>query len=213
MCKEASDLGLHWSGSALCTRRDISCSGLPATAGRKRSTSSSISTKPRSSKALNADGKPLHIEVELADRSIAVAVWEVKVGRTRVYLLDTDVETNSLLDRSLSARLYTADREQRIQQEVVLGIGGVRAMRALSIEPSIWHANEGHAAFMAIERVREEVKRGVPFGEALNKIRKNAIFTTHTPVPAGHDVFSDDTVQQYLHAYWNSLEMPRRAFP
>jgi len=104
----------------------------------------------------------------------------MQVGRTRIYLLDTNLDGNLPPHRELSARLYTADREMRIAQEIILGIGGVRVLRQLGIKPAIWHANEGHAAFLMLERTREEVSAGLNFDAAMNKVRAATVFTTHT---------------------------------
>jgi starch phosphorylase len=139
-------------------------------------------------------------------------VWQVRVGRTTVYLLDTNVEENAPQDRQLSARLYIADRELRIEQEIILGVGGVRVLRALNIEPTIWHANEGHTAFMMLERIREEVQKGATFAQAVQRVRATTVFTTHTPVPAGHDIFPVQLVERYLHGYWNFLGIDRETF-
>jgi starch phosphorylase len=148
----------------------------------------------------------------MSDRPLYVGAWQVCMGRVRLFLLDTNNEQNSPADRQLSARLYTADREQRIQQEILLGIGGVRMLRALGIEPAVWHANEGHTAFMMLERVREEVARGIPFSEAIESIRSNTVFTTHTPVPAGHDVFPSQLVDKYFRSYRESLGIDEETF-
>jgi starch phosphorylase len=152
------------------------------------------------------------IQVELGGRPLYIGVWQVCLGRVNIYLLCCNVEGNMPQDQQLCARLYTADQEQRIQQEVTLGIGGVRALRALGIKPSVWHANEGHSAFMMLERVREEIEKGATFTEALQKIQATTIFTTHTPVAAGHDVFSISLVEKYLHGYWESLGINRETF-
>jgi len=117
-------------------------------------------------------------------------VWQVRVGATTLYLIDTNVEDNSPTDRDLSARLYIADREVRIQQEIVPGHRWSANPETLGIQPSLWHANEGHTAFMMLERINEKVAAGMAFEEALREIRATTVFTTHTPVPAGHDVFS-----------------------
>ncbi len=156
------------------------------------------------------EGAEHWLKVELDNKSLSIAVWQVQVGRVSIYLLDTDIEENPPQDRQLSARLYVADKESRIQQEIVLGIGGVRVLRALGIKPAIWHANEGHTAFMMLERVREEIKQGATFDEALHRVRATTVFTTHTPVPAGHDVFPVQLVEQCFHRYWGSLGMDGR---
>jgi starch phosphorylase len=152
------------------------------------------------------------IQVKLGDRPIYIGVWQVRLGRVNLYLLCCNVEGNIPQDQQLCARLYTADHEQRIQQEVALGIGGVRALRAIGINPSVWHANEGHSAFMILERVREEVEKGAAFTEALQKVQATTIFTTHTPAAAGHDVFPISLVEKYLHGYWESLGISRETF-
>jgi starch phosphorylase len=139
-------------------------------------------------------------------------VWQVRVGRTTVYLLDTNVDENGPQDRQLSARLYIGDRELRIEQEIILGIGGVRVLRALGIVPAIWHANEGHTAFMMLERVREEMQKGMTFVEAAGKVAATTVFTTHTPIPAGQDVFPVQLMERYFHSYWDSLGIDRETF-
>ena len=121
----------------------------------------------------------------LGDRTVLAAVWRVRLGRVRLFLLDTDLAENAPWDRELSARLYGGDRETRIQQEIILGIGGVRALRALGIAPTVWHLNEGHAAFVALQRIRELIEQGRSFDDALEEVRRSTVFTTHTPVPAG----------------------------
>jgi starch phosphorylase len=152
------------------------------------------------------------IQLKLGDRPFYIGVWQVRVGRVNLYLLCCDIEENTPHDRHLCARLYTADQEQRIQQEFVLGVGGVRVLRALGINPSVWHANEGHCAFVMLERVREEIENGATFAEALRKVQATTVFTTHTPVAAGHDIFPVSLVEKYFHSYWESLGISRETF-
>ena len=159
---------------------------------------------------LSADGRRILVSVPLGKGAVSVGVWRVKVGRVDVYLLDTNVSENTPQQRQLSARLYVADQETRLQQEIVLGMGGVRVLRALGIQPAIWHANEGHTAFMTFERVREEVEAGLSFRDAVEKVKSVTIFTTHTPVPAGQDVFPAELVERYLSDYCSSLEISRK---
>ncbi|MFC1893041.1 alpha-glucan family phosphorylase [Chloroflexota bacterium] len=158
------------------------------------------------------DGEPVITRVKLGDVILSLGVWQVRVGRTDVYLLDTDLEENRPQYRQLFARLYVADRELRIQQEILLGIGGVRVLRALDISPAVWHANEGHTAFMMLERIREEVASGATFAAAANRVGATTVFTTHTPVLAGHDVFSIEQVERYFGNYWDSLGIDRGTF-
>jgi len=134
------------------------------------------------------------------------------VGRTDIYLLDTNLKENLPQYRELSARLYVADRELRIQQEIVLGIGGVRVLRALGINPTVWHVNEGHTAFTMLERIREEVAKGAQFAEAASRVRATTAFTTHTPVMAGHDVFTTQQIERYFGDYWKSLDITQETF-
>ncbi len=152
------------------------------------------------------------VQVKLAERLLHIGIWQVNVGRVKMFLLDTNIEANAPHDRNLSNRLYIADREQRLQQEILLGIGGVRALRAMGINPSLWHANEGHTAFMAIERIREEMESGLNFQDSLEIIRSTSIFTTHTPVPAGHDIFSSDLIERYFSEYWHLFGIDRQSF-
>ncbi|MGH2605066.1 MAG: alpha-glucan family phosphorylase, partial [Anaerolineales bacterium] len=129
---------------------------------------------------LDAEGSPLTIGVDLPGREVSARLWQVRVGRVSLYLLDADIEANSPSDRGLTGRLYTSDLELRIAQEVILGIGGVRALRALGYNPAVWHLNEGHSAFLVLERCRELVAAGRPFAGAAERVRATTIFTTHT---------------------------------
>jgi starch phosphorylase len=146
--------------------------------------------------------EPCVVDVEVEDRTVRVRVWRVQLGRVGLYLLDTHLEDNAPPDRVLSARLYGGDRETRLKQEIILGVGGVRALRALGLAPAVWHLNEGHAAFVALERLCEAVGAGEPFDSALVGVRDVTIFTTHTPVPAGHDAFPVDLVERHIAGYW-----------
>jgi starch phosphorylase len=164
------------------------------------------------SRVLSPEGGNAIARVELGDVTIAIGVWQVNVGCTRIYLLDVSLEENPIQYRQLSARLYVADQELRLQQEIILGIGGVRALRALGINPVVWHANEGHTAFMMLERIREEVTRGKSFTEALEIVKATTAFTTHTPVMAGHDVFPEHLMDKYFSQYWRELGIERETF-
>ena len=164
--------------------------------------------------AVTPDGKPCIIAVPLGDRTVLAAVWRVRVGHVRLYLLDTDLEENAPWDRELSARLYGGDRETRIQQEIILGIGGVRALRALGIDPAVWHLNEGHAgvrraaAHPRAHRAGPVVRRGARRASA-----RRTVFTTHTPVPAGHDAFPFHLVEKHLAGCWGDARRSPRGLP
>lgn len=162
--------------------------------------------------ALVSAGIPCQILVEMGNRTVAALVWKVQVGRVTLYLLDTDVPENSPQDRALSARLYGGDQETRLCQEILLGIGGVRVIRTLGLAPTVWHANEGHSAFLTLERVRELVQSGLSHEEATERVRSSTVFTTHTPVPAGHDVFPHHLMERYFSGYWDQLGLTKNEF-
>ncbi len=151
--------------------------------------------------ALNPDGTEVRVDCPALDRTVAVRVWKAAVGRVTVLLLDTDVPENVAEDRQITAKLYGGSNELRQQQEAVLGIGGVRALRALKLAPTVWHINEGHAAFMILERVREYTTAGLPFAAALEATAAATVFTTHTPVSAGHDVFPPDRIARQFASF------------
>jgi len=155
--------------------------------------------------ALTPDGQEVVVDVELPGRTIYAKVYRIQVGRTPLFLLDTDIHPNSPQDRELSARLYGGDQEMRVAQEIVLGIGGVRALRQLGINPSVWHMNEGHSAFLVLELLRELVTQGVSLEKAMQQIQSHAVFTTHTPVPAGNDAFPFPLIEKFFWQYWPQL--------
>ncbi len=149
--------------------------------------------------ALGADGKQITIQVDTRGGSLFAQVWLLMVGRVHLYLLDCDVEGNTPEDRKLTSRLYGGDERVRIRQELMLGIGGVKALRALGITPGVYHLNEGHSAFGPLEVVRERMAdNGKSFDDALREVAQQTVFTTHTPVPAGHDRFSGEMIEEHL---------------
>jgi starch phosphorylase len=143
-------------------------------------------------------GGVLTVPIDLPGRIVQAAVWKAQVGRVPVLMLDTDIPLNDPADRPITGVLYVRGREMRLSQEIVLGVGGVRALRALGVWPSVWHMNEGHVAFLGLERAREKVLRGDGLADALEATAKNTVFTTHTPVPAGNETFDRDLVKRYL---------------
>lgn len=153
-----------------------------------------------------SDGSPLKVSVELPGRVVKARVWFVQVGRNRLYLLDTDIEDNLPEDRAISHYLYGGDMEMRIKQEIVLGIGGVRVLDAINYDASVFHMNEGHSAFMAVERVRLLMEKyRIDFETAKEIVANSSVFTTHTPVPAGNDVFPPELVVKYFSEYCSKL--------
>ena len=164
------------------------------------------------SRVTDDKGNQVIVEVPLTDPPIYVALWKIAVGRVPLYLLDTDIEMNDPSHRRMLEHLYIGDLEQRLRQEIVLGIGGSKALQALGIKHSVLHLNEGHAAFALLEKIRERVAGSVVFAEAAERVRASSLFTTHTPVPAGHDVFPFALIEKYFHSYWPALGLDRQAF-
>ncbi len=160
-----------------------------------------------------ADGKPLTIEVPMGGETLKARIWRVQVGRTPLYLLDSNVKENPPRMREVTHTLYGGDRDMRIRQEILLGIGGVRALKALGLSPTVYHMNEGHSAFLAIERIRMLMaEHRVSFAEAREQVFASNVFTTHTPVPAGNEVFGTDLVRRYLHGVAHDLGLPWQEF-
>lgn len=164
------------------------------------------------SRVVDDSGSPFVVQVPIIEPPIYVAVWRVGVGRVPLYLLDTDIGENDPWNRGISARLYTGDLEMRLRQEIVLGIGGAEVLQALGIEHSVIHLNEGHAAFSLLERIRDRIVQGLHLEEALKDVRETTVFTTHTPVPAGHDVFPFPLIEKYFSRFWESLSLDRETF-
>ena len=162
---------------------------------------------------LYTDGSPVHVRVDLPDNAVFAKVWRANVGRIPLYLLDTNLQENAPADREITARLYGGGTEMRIRQEIVLGIGGVRALDALNIRPTVFHMNEGHSAFLALERIRVLLDNSpLTFDEARQAVMATNVFTTHTPVPAGIDMFPPDMMLKYFRHYYPSLKLDEEGF-
>ena len=160
----------------------------------------------------DADHEPIKISVELPGRTVYARLYELNVGRVKLVLMQTNIPENNPNDRQLTDRLYISDPELRISQEILLGIGGFRALKALGHNPSIYHMNEGHSAFLTLERTRELVQQGKTFDEAVEIIKRSSVFTTHTPVPAGNDEFPIWLMEKYFANYWQELGLDREQF-
>ena len=212
--KEASDLGLPLVAVSLLYRQGYLRQRLNADGWQQDVTADLPANAEPMQRVQGEDGQPLYVEVALDDprHPLRIAVWLVKVGRTDLYLLDSDVDGNPDWTRAISSRLYGGDKEHRLRQEIILGIGGVRALRAMGLAPDYWHANEGHAAFHLLERLRAHVDDGLTFKEAADRVRGATVFTTHTPVPAGHDIFGQDLMDRYFGHFWPHLGLDRGAF-
>ena len=211
-CKEAGDLGVPLIGVGFMYPQGYFHQHLSAEGWQEESYEKINWADAPIEQALTPDGKPCITAVPLGDRSVLVAVWRVRIGRVKLYLLDTDLEENAPWDRELSARLYGGDRETRIQQEIILGIGGVRVLKAMGSEPGVFHLNEGHAGFVVLQRIRDLIENGSSFDAALDEIRQTTMFTTHTPVPAGHDAFPFQLVEKHLAGAWGTLGAHRDQF-
>lgn len=154
----------------------------------------------------DSNGEWLKITINLQGRTVYAKIWCLKVGRVPLYLLDTDISENNWEDRALTHQLYGGDNEHRLRQEILLGIGGIKALEAIRYEADIYHCNEGHAAFMTLERLKGYIQRNqLSFTEAKEVVRSSSLFTTHTPVPAGHDYFAEDLLRSYLYGYTHEL--------
>jgi len=163
--------------------------------------------------AVTSTGEELHVSVAVQVRRVKLKVWEAHAGHITLYLLDSDLKENHEADRAITYQLYGGDITTRMQQEIVLGIGGVKTLRALGLKPTVWHINEGHAAFMVLERCREWVSKGkLDFASALELVAACTVFTTHTPVPAGHDIFSHDLMISYFSEFVSELGIDMESF-
>lgn len=212
--KEASDIGLPLLAVSLLYRQGYLSQRLTPDGWQQDVTPNLHPNSEPTIQMKAPAGDPVLIDLALdnPDQPIKLAIWKVQVGRVPLYLLDSDVEGNPDWTRNVSSRLYGGDREHRLRQEMILGIGGVRALRALGYNPTYWHANEGHAAFSLLERLREQVAEGATFDEARQRVSGNTVFTTHTPVPAGHDHFDPSLMDRYFGHFWPQLGIDRDQF-
>jgi starch phosphorylase len=165
-------------------------------------------------RAFHEWGEPLTVSLPMENPEdlLHLQVWLVRCGRIKIYLMDSNMESNAPHNRDITTRLYGGDREYRLRQEIALGVGGVHVVRALGMKPDAWHLNEGHVAFLLLERLREAVKSGMSFEDAKNFVRASSIFTTHTPVPAGHDSFTPELIERYFWHFWPELGIGKEEF-
>jgi starch phosphorylase len=194
--KSASDMALPFIGVGLLYRKGYFRQSIDADGHQEHNYPDYDVARLPLSRVQDANGLPLTVRVELPGRDLTVAVWLAQVGRVPVLLLDTDVAENAEEDRPITHILYVRGREMRLHQELVLGIGGVRAVRALDLAPAVWHLNEGHSAFLLAERAREYVATGATLEDAWGQVRRDSVFTIHTPVSAGNERFEADLVRR-----------------
>jgi glycogen phosphorylase len=211
LCKEASDLGFPLIGVGFMYPQGYFHQRISSAESQEESYER-LNWDHAPVELLTHDNKPRLVMVPLGTRHLYVSVWLVRLGRVKLFLLDTDLGENAPEDRELSARLYGGDREIRLQQEIILGVGGVRVLCELGYDPVVWHLNEGHTAFVVLERIRQRLELGESFETALERIRSSTVFTTHTPVPAGHDAFPFQTVEAYLAGLWSTFDRYQSEF-
>lgn len=204
--KEASDKNVPMVAVGLLYRYGYFTQRLSSQGSQEASYEAQNFYKLPISPARDADGNWCTVQVSFPGRNVTARIWKCEVGRTDLYLLDTDHDLNLDEDRSITHYLYGGDWENRLKQEILLGIGGIRALGELGIRQDVYHCNEGHAAFIGIERIQKlEDKKKLSFSEALEVVRSSSLFTTHTPVPAGHDAFPEDMLRQYMSHYPDRL--------
>ncbi len=212
-CKAASDMALPFVAVGLLYKQGYFTQTIDLEGNQHATYFDSDFDDMPVAPVLRTDGSEVRIEVELPGRRVECKVWKSRCGHVDLYLLDTDLDENAPHDRDIAHQLYGGDRTMRIEQEIILGVGGVRALRALGIKPTVWHINEGHAAFQILERIRYKVSSlGLDFATALETVAANTVFTTHTAVPAGHDHFSDDMMMRYFETFYTDLKVAREEF-
>lgn len=197
-CKAVSDLGVPFVAIGLLYQQGYFNQEVDAAGNQIASYTTTLFSELPIERAVDSKGEKITIMVEIASREVQLKVWKARAGHTNMYFLDSNVAANSEADRQITFRLYGGDKAMRIQQEIVLGIGGVRLIRALGLQPTAWHINEGHAAFQIVERCREILGADMDFPAAMELVAAGTIFTTHTPVPAGHDIFDRQLMTEYF---------------
>jgi len=211
--KGVSDLGLPLVGVGLLYQQGYFRQYLTSDGWQQESYSTNDFYNLPVQQELSPDGKPVKVEVSIAGHPVKIMVWKAQVGRRPLYLLDTNLPENPQPYQDITDQLYGGDHETRIRQEIVLGIGGLRALSALGLKPVVCHMNEGHAAFLALERTRLVMKENnLNFWEALEVARAGSVFTTHTPVPAGFDLFTPDLMDRYFGDYTREVGISREEF-
>jgi len=211
-CKAASDLGIPFVAVGLLYRQGYFTQTIDGHGNQVAHYAPTHFPDLPMAPAVDAAGREIHVHVGLPGREVMLRVWRIKAGHIQLYLLDSDLPENSDEDRRITYQLYGGDAHTRIRQWIVLGIGGVRALRAIGLNPTVWHINEGHAAFLVLERARELVTQGLDFDAALEATAANTVFTTHTPVPAGHDVFDHAMMKSYFGDFVRELRVDMQKF-
>jgi len=197
-CKAASDMRMPFVGVGLLYRQGYFHQTIDKDGNQNAIHSDSDFSDLPVAPVLRDDGSDMKVSVRLPGRDVFARVWQVRVGHVLLFLLDTEIADNADHDRDITHRLYGGDRVRRIEQEILLGVGGARALAEVGVKPTVWHINEGHAAFLILERIRQKMKLGLDFNTALEAVAVNTVFTTHTAVPAGHDQFAEHQIREYF---------------
>ncbi|HUW64619.1 MAG TPA: alpha-glucan family phosphorylase [Spirochaetia bacterium] len=211
-CKAASDAGLPLVGVSLLYRQGYFTQLIDQQGWQKAMYPYQNFHELPLQPVYSPEGGQLAVNIQIEGETVTLLIWHVQIGRLSLYLLDADNSFNSPHSRQLTQQLYGGDHEMRFDQEVVLGMGGVQALRAVGIKPLVWHLNEGHASFSLMERLRELVQQGVQPRTAIEYIRASSLFTTHTPVPAGHDIFSSEIMDRHFGAIYPQFGLSRDEF-
>jgi starch phosphorylase len=211
-CKASSDLGVPLVGVGLFYTKGYFDQKLRLDGWQEDSDEQFDVVNAPLERVYGSSREPFLTRLQTNGREVHIGAWRMLVGRVPVFLLDTNLEQNHEEDRELTSKLYIGGPEVRLKQEWILGVGGVRVLRAMGIDPSAWHANEGHAAFMMVERIREMTTKGIAFDDATRQVRAASVFTTHTPVPAGHDTFTFEDLARCSGPVWTELGVSRETF-
>jgi starch phosphorylase len=211
-CKAASDLGIPFIAVGILYRQGYFTQTIDAHGNQIAHYAPTHFDDLPIAPATDSAQREIHVHVDLPGRRVMLRVWQARAGHVSLYLLDSDLPENAEADRRITHQLYGGDRNTRIQQEIVLGIGGVRALHAIGHAPTVWHCNEGHPAFLILERCRELVAQGLEFDAALEATASNTVFTMHTPVAAGHDIFDDALMASYFDNFARELGISMEEF-
>ncbi len=211
-CKAASDLGIPFVAVGMLYRQGYFTQTIDAHGNQIAHYNPTNFDDLPIAPAMDAGGREIHVHVDFQGRRVVLRVWKAKAGHVTLYLLDSDVADNAEADRRITYQLYGGDVNTRVQQEIVLGIGGARALDAVGLKPTVWHCNEGHPAFLILERCREHVAQGLEFDAALETVAANTVFTMHTPVAAGHDIFDNALMRTYFSDFAKELKIDMEHF-
>ncbi|MHA2100002.1 MAG: alpha-glucan family phosphorylase [Candidatus Kariarchaeaceae archaeon] len=211
-CKVASDLGIDFTAVGFMYPEGYFTQKISSSGWQEAKYELIDYQRAPISVITNEEGKELKLPLDLGNEVVYIKVWHVKVGRVQLYLMDTNLPENKPWYRNLTARLYGGDYKMRMDQEIVLGMGGYKVIKHFNLEPDVYHLNEGHSSFLSIARIQEHMKIGKTYEEALDYVRKTTVFTTHTPVPAGHDKFDHDLVAERFRALWERFGISQDEF-